>query len=319
MDRANLPGAVLAIDHDRLFKELLTTFFVEFLELFFPKLAASIDPDSIEFLSQEHFVNLLDGGEYHADLLVKARFKGAIAFFLIHVEHQSTAPVSFARRFFRYYSAIFEKHGLPVYPIVIYSHDLPKKKQPNVYKVDFPDGEVLRFRYRVVQLNRLSWRRFVNSDNPVASALMARMKIATRDRPRVKVECLRLMVTLRLNRAKMHLISSFVDAYLNLNDGEEQKFSRSLEQADLLPKQKEEVVEIVTSWERRGIEKGMAQGVEKGRLDELRMMLLDELAQRFGTADQATISKVQNLNSIDDLRKLTRRAFTAETLQELGL
>ena len=30
--------AVLAIDHDRLFKELLTTFFVEFLELFFPKL-----------------------------------------------------------------------------------------------------------------------------------------------------------------------------------------------------------------------------------------------------------------------------------------
>ena len=37
MDRANLPGAVLAIDHDRLFKELLTTFFVEFLELFFPK------------------------------------------------------------------------------------------------------------------------------------------------------------------------------------------------------------------------------------------------------------------------------------------
>ena len=246
---------------------------------------------------------------------MKARFKGAIAFFLIHVEHQSTAPVSFARRFFRYYSAIFEKHGLPVYPIVIYSHDLPKKKQPNVYKVDFPDGEVLRFRYRVVQLNRLSWRRFVNSDNPVASALMAKMKIATRDRPRVKVECLRLMVTLRLNRAKMHLISSFVDAYLNLNDGEEQKFSRSLEQADLLPKQKEEVVEIVTSWERRGIEKGM----EKGRLDELRMMLLDELAQRFGTADQATISKVQNLNSIDDLRKLTRRAFTAETLQELGL
>ena len=30
------------IDHDRLFKELLTTFFGEFLELFFPELAASL-------------------------------------------------------------------------------------------------------------------------------------------------------------------------------------------------------------------------------------------------------------------------------------
>jgi hypothetical protein len=33
--------------HGRLFKELLTTFFVEFLELSFPKLAAAIDPASV--------------------------------------------------------------------------------------------------------------------------------------------------------------------------------------------------------------------------------------------------------------------------------
>ena len=68
MDGFQSAGSVLAIDHDRLFKELLTTFFVEFLELFFPKLAASIDRDSIEFLSQEHFVNFLEGHEYHADM-----------------------------------------------------------------------------------------------------------------------------------------------------------------------------------------------------------------------------------------------------------
>ena len=125
--------------------------------------------------------------------MVKARFKGSPAYFLIHVEHQSTTPAEFGRRLFRYYAAFFDKHGVPIYPIVIYSHDTPKKKQPNVYKVDFPDGEVLRFTYRVVQLNRLPWRRFVNCENPMASALMAKMKIAERDRPKVKVECLRLI------------------------------------------------------------------------------------------------------------------------------
>jgi hypothetical protein len=36
-----------AMDHDRLYKELLTAFFVEFLELFFPALAADLDRDSI--------------------------------------------------------------------------------------------------------------------------------------------------------------------------------------------------------------------------------------------------------------------------------
>ncbi|MBI3208140.1 MAG: Rpn family recombination-promoting nuclease/putative transposase, partial [Candidatus Solibacter usitatus] len=184
MDAPPAGGFVLAIDHDRFFKELITTFFVEFLELFFPKLAASLDRGSIEFLSQEHFTNLFEGDEYHADIVAKARFQGSDAFFLIHVEHQSTAPANFPRRFFRYFSALTEKRGLPVYPIVIYSHDQPTKAQPNSYRLDFPDGEVLRFTYRVVQLNRLSWRRFVNSPNPVASALMAKMKIADRDRPR---------------------------------------------------------------------------------------------------------------------------------------
>ena len=38
------------MDHDRLFKELLTTFFVEFLELFFPETLPYLDRDSVEFL-----------------------------------------------------------------------------------------------------------------------------------------------------------------------------------------------------------------------------------------------------------------------------
>ncbi|WP_442994225.1 hypothetical protein [Scytonema sp. PRP1] len=39
------------IDHDRSFKELLTTFFVEFLELFFPEVIAYLEPNSFKSLS----------------------------------------------------------------------------------------------------------------------------------------------------------------------------------------------------------------------------------------------------------------------------
>jgi predicted transposase/invertase (TIGR01784 family) len=111
MDGSPPAGRVLAVDHDRLFKELLTTFFFEFLDLFFPRLAAQLDRESIEFLSQELFPDLLDGAEYQADILVKARFRGQDAYFLIHVEHQSEAPATFPRRFFRYFSAIFSRRS----------------------------------------------------------------------------------------------------------------------------------------------------------------------------------------------------------------
>ncbi|WP_017652962.1 hypothetical protein [Fortiea contorta] len=40
------------IDHDCLFKELISTFFVEFLDLFLPQVASQIDRDSIQFLPQ---------------------------------------------------------------------------------------------------------------------------------------------------------------------------------------------------------------------------------------------------------------------------
>ncbi len=254
----------VVIDHDRFFKELLTAFFGDFLSLFFPDLARYVDPRSFEFLSEELYVRKPKGKKYRADLIAKARFHGSDTFFLIHVEHQSTAPSGFPTRFFTYYAAIYGKHGVPIYPIVIYSHDEPYKQQPDTFQITFPDCTVLTFHYRVVQLNRLPWRRFLNVKNPVAAALMSKMKIAPRDRPRVKVECLRLLLTLKLNPAKMTMIGQFVDAYLRLNDTEERRFQESMERNRLQPKERKKFMEYVTSWEERGIEKGIEKGVAKG-------------------------------------------------------
>jgi hypothetical protein len=39
-------------DHDRLFKELIATFFIEFLELFLPQVASTIERNSIRFMHQ---------------------------------------------------------------------------------------------------------------------------------------------------------------------------------------------------------------------------------------------------------------------------
>ena len=76
-------------DHDRLFKELLTTFFTDFVELFLPELAAYLDKDSLVFLDKELFTDVTAGDSHEADLVVRARFRGQDSFFLVHLEHQA--------------------------------------------------------------------------------------------------------------------------------------------------------------------------------------------------------------------------------------
>src|SRR5689334_16175036 len=68
------------MDHDRLFKELLTVFFVEFIDLFLPDVAAYLDKDSIEFLDKEVFTDVTAGSKHEVDLLVKARLRNRDTF-----------------------------------------------------------------------------------------------------------------------------------------------------------------------------------------------------------------------------------------------
>jgi hypothetical protein len=123
------------MDHDRLFKELVTTFFVEFLELFFPEMTPYLDCDSIEFLDKEVFTDVTRGERHEVDLIAKARFRDELSFFLIHVESQAQPQTQFARRMFCYFARLHEQHGLPVYPIAVFSYDQPRRSQPNKYRV----------------------------------------------------------------------------------------------------------------------------------------------------------------------------------------
>ncbi|MBE9126003.1 MULTISPECIES: DUF4351 domain-containing protein [unclassified Coleofasciculus] len=250
------------IDHDRLFKELLTTFFVEFIELFLPDVAAYLERDSIAFLDKELFTDITAGERYEADLIVKAQFQEQESFFLIHLEHQAQNQAQFGKRMFRYFARLSEKHDLPVYPIALFSYNAPHRPEPNAYQVVFPNKIVLQFNYDVIQLNRLNWRDFMRNPNPVASALMAKMNIAPEERPRVKLECLRLLATLRLDPAKMQLISGFIDTYLQLNTEEEARLRSEI--ATIEPTEQEAVMQIVTSWMREGIEQGLQQGRQEG-------------------------------------------------------
>ena len=206
---------------------------------------------------------------------------------------------------FRYFARLDEKLDLPIYPIVIFSYDSPKTVAVNNYQINFPDFQVLRFNYQVVQLNQLNWRDFLTRPNPVASALMSKMRIAPEDRPKVKAECLRLLVTLKLNPAKMQLISGFIDTYLRLNKIEENKFQTEI--GSLITEEKEGVMQIVTSWMEEGIERGIER--EKNLIIRL-------VNRKFGQIDLELETKIRSLN-IEIIETLGEAIFDLDTVEKL--
>jgi predicted transposase YdaD len=281
-----------SISHDQNFKELIATFFIEFLELFLPEVAAMIDPISITFLQQEYFVDLVEGEDKIVDLLAEVKLAGEDATFLVHIEPQSTHRSIFPQRMFFYFARLHQQHLKRIYPIAIFSYDTPQKAAEDNYKVTFPNLKVLEFNFTAIQLNQLDWRDYLNQPNPVAAALMAKMRIALPDRPKVKAECLRLLVTLKLDPAKTRLISKFVDTYLRLNAKEDRVFQAEIDNMGL--GQKEEIMAVMTSWEERGIEKGMAQERRTIALNMLRKnMALETIAEVTGL----TIAQLQQLQA----------------------
>ena len=299
------------IDHDRLFKELISTFFLEFLELFLPEVVTYIEPGSITFLDKEIFTDVTAGNRYETDLLDQVQFRGEPSFLLIHVENQATSKAAFGKRMFRYFARLSEKHSYPVYPIVVFSYDKPKAPALSEFRVDFPDFSVLRFSYRVIQLNQLNWRDFLSQQNPVASALMAKMDIAPADRPKVKAECLRLLVTLKLDPARVQLISGFVDTYLKLTPEENTAFNIEIAQIES-KETREETMEIITSWKQEGIEIGRQEGIREGEA----RALIRRLIKSLGALPPHLVEQIRGLTE-QQIQALDDRLPLSPTFSDL--
>jgi Domain of unknown function (DUF4351) len=290
-----------SIDHDQLFKQLLTTFFLEFLELFTPEFFAAIDPQSLEILPLEYFTDI-DAGERKAmDIIIRVNLLGrpnapesSRVSVVVNCEHQSTTKADFNRRLFFYFAQLHRKYLQPVYPIALFSFDEPYRPEKDSYQVRVPGLQVMDFNFLTIQLNRLDWRAFLTQRNPVAAALMAKMKIDPADRPKVKVECLRMIANLKLDKARTFQLSGFIDNYLQLNPVEKQQFQVEVDRIKL-PTERENVMELTTSWK----EEGIVQGRELGE----RSLTIKLLTRKLGNLSPELLARVNGL-SIDRVEAL---------------
>ena len=129
-------------------------------------------------------------------------------------------------------------------------------------------------------------------------------------RPKVKAECLRLLVSLKLNPAKMQLISGFVDTYLLLNPEEELQFNQEL--STFIESTQEEVMQLTTSWMRQGLEQGLEQGLFQGKRETIERLIL----KKFGAIADPYLAAIEHLG-LEELDSLTDVFLDFNTIQDL--
>jgi predicted transposase/invertase (TIGR01784 family) len=237
------------IDHDGLFKRLLTQHFEEFLEGFFPEVHKELDFSGFgvdNFLSQEQMAEI-DSSVHRMDVVAKVKPKSTEsddAYLVVFVEAQSTRPKEFMARMFRYFAHLYLKYNTMIIPIVIYS-DKAKWRDENEwnnFQMEFAGHKFLDFKFLVLKPSMLSIRDYLRSTNPAQLALASLMDLDGKDLSKMKLSLVRGLFGARLTESKLMNIFEFVDVYM---DGDSEELKKEL---DLLNKEEFKGADMLVSY-----------------------------------------------------------------------
>jgi predicted transposase/invertase (TIGR01784 family) len=264
-------------NHDQLFKELLSTFFQQFLEEFFPQIAQELDFTHFSennFLQQEYFPDLKASKLHRIDILAKVQLKGKKDedYVIVIVEAQRSKRREFLARIFRYFALIHIKTGKMVLPVVIYTDDAKWEltEDWHSYKLNFAGKQILNFNFFALKLKNLKVKDYLKSHNPATLALASTMDLEDNDLVEIKLTLLRGLTNSVKNAAEMMKTFQFIDQYLWENDlalqNELDKIYNTKNQINTNEDdQMGRLMEAIEArGEARGIAKGEARGEERG-------------------------------------------------------
>ena len=305
--------------HDQLFKEFLREFFQDFLELFYPDEAARLDFGTLRFLDKELFTDFPEGSPREADVVAQILTReGHPELILVHIEVQLRPKPDFAQRMFQYYVLLWLRYRVPILPVAVYIRG-GKSLTEEQYRVTLFGREQLRFRYQTVALAQLDAEEYVGKRNAVPAALAALMnreKVADRLTLRALME--QHVAERKLDGARERLLLNLIKTYFELGANEEESFQKLLLRPEF-----REAQEMELTWEDKVMEKGREKGLQEGRLagviEGKRETLKHQLTKKFGLLPQNTISRLESLESLEELDTFLDRVLTAESLVDMGI
>jgi hypothetical protein len=290
--------------YDSPWKDILETYFQDFMQFFFPEIYAEIDwSRGYEFLDQElsQIVRDAELGKRLADKLVKVwKLNGEETWVLIHIEVQSQEESGFSERMFVYFYRLRDKYHRPIVSLAILGDDRATWR-PKPFTTKLWGCEVT-FRFPYIKLIDYEprWAELEASQNPFAIVTMAHLKTkATRNDPPARKEW-KFRLTRRLyeqgyERQDILNLFRFLDWILELPEGLKQSF-----QAELQQYEQERAMPYVTSIEQMAKAEGKAEG---------------KAEERLATQTELALKMLQEGASMEFVTKVT--GFTADQLQQI--
>ncbi|MBC8228314.1 hypothetical protein H8E77_02045 [bacterium] len=295
------------MEYDQLFKNLLKTFFKQFIELFFPEVAPRLDWLEIEFLQQEKFTDIPAGESRIVDVVAKiATREGEPELILVHVDVEHPWRSTFPYRMFEYYALLRLRHRLPVFPIAILPERKIKGFEPETYSEGLFGHEFLSFNYFHIGLKGVLVNDYWDDDNPISWGFASLMDSGERERALLLIECYCRVRDSSLNEAEKSLLLNFIVTCFQLTPDEEADFQRLLKREE-----HREVREMRETY----FDKLKRQGA----VEAMQNMLSKQLQAKFGSLPQEIVDRVRKIESEDELQKIAEKFVTASSLVELGL
>lgn len=214
--------------HDRLFKAVLESFLREFLELFFPDVAARLDFATQRLLDKEFFTDFPEGRRREADVVAELKTRaGAPEIVLVHVEVQARGEGDVPERMFQYYSMLRLRYATPVFPIVMYLRGGPSGEVAE-YSEKLFGRELVRFRYAIVGLARRVAQEYVET-SPLSAALSALMRRGrATESLDLRARMLKCVVESELDQARQYLLVNVIETYFRLGRRQRHQFGKIL-------------------------------------------------------------------------------------------
>jgi hypothetical protein len=297
------------MSHDQLSKSLIESFFPDFLRLTLPDSAVCLRLGEATFMDKELFTDWPTGSRRELDLLARVPVEGGELSLLVHVEIETEARSGMDQRLWRYYMQLRLRHDLLVLPILVNL----KGGRPGVELEALDEGfEPLAtavFRYRVLGLSGCQAEDWLSRPEPVAWAFAALMRPGRWSRAELKLACLRRVGQSEVAGGRKEILVNWVETYVELSPEDAAEFRRLLELEE-----NREVREMEMTWLGKAEAKGRAQGVEV-----LRGVVLDLMDQRFGGVPAQVRQRVEAIDSLDTLARISKRILTVPSIDDLGL
>ncbi len=113
-----------------------------------------------------------------------------------------------------------------------------------------------------------------------------------------------------LDEARQFLLFDLIETYFPLSDKQRERYQRLVSR-----KEYRKVQDVELTWAEKLMEKGRKAGEIVGR----RKALLHQLATKFGPLSEVTTTRVEAIESLDELDDLLERVLTATSLEDMKL